>query len=103
MDIVLWGASASTLVNMQLLLLLRREKKRRWWTHPMLLRRESHGHFHVNYEEYRNHPKCFEDEYLMPIPVFDELLSLLSRHLSKQDTNMRKSIGPCERLAVTLQ
>lgn len=103
MDIVLWGASASTLVNMQLLLLLRRRKKRRWWTHPMLLRRESHGHFHVNYEEYRNHPEWFEDEYLMPIPVFDELLSLLSRHLSKQDTNMRKSIGPCERLAVTLQ
>lgn len=42
MDIVLWGASASTLVNMQLLLLLRREKKRRWWTHPMLLRRDTY-------------------------------------------------------------
>ncbi|XP_047543254.1 uncharacterized protein LOC125075589 [Vanessa atalanta] len=47
--------------------------------------------------------KWFEDEYLMPIPIFDELLSLLSIHLSKQDTNMRKSIGACERLAVTLQ
>ncbi|CAG4987056.1 unnamed protein product [Parnassius apollo] len=84
-------------------IVIKKGKKRRWWTHPMLLRRKSHGHFHVNYEECRHHPDWFEDEYLMPIPVYDELLSLLSRNLSKQDTNMRKSIGPCERLAVTLQ
>lgn len=37
-------------------------------------------HFHVNYEEYRKHPDWFEEEYLMPIPAYDELLSLLSRN-----------------------
>ncbi|CAF4946326.1 unnamed protein product [Pieris macdunnoughi] len=39
----------------------------------------------------------------MSVNSFDELLSIISQRIKKQDTNMRRSITPAERLAVTLR
>jgi len=41
--------------------------------------------------------------YRVSTASFDELSSLVYDKTAKTDTNMRKSIGPVERLAVTLR
>ena len=55
------------------------------------------------YEELRSDDKKFFNYFRMSINSFDELLNRLSPLLWKQDTRMRDSISPTERLAVTLR
>jgi hypothetical protein len=48
-------------------------------------------------------PEKFFVYYRMSMTSFDELSNLIYDKTVKTDTNMRKSIGPVERLAVTLR
>lgn len=102
MDLVQIGC---VVVNqLQLLESLRKErKKRRWCTHPLLSNRLTVGIFHVTFAEHRRYPDKFFQYYRMSVPTFDELLELISPHIVKRDTVMKRSIDPAERLVITLR
>ncbi|KAM3918743.1 uncharacterized protein RB166_013520 isoform 2-T2 [Leptodactylus fuscus] len=55
------------------------------------------------YGELRQHSEKFHDYLRMSIPSFDELLRRLSTRLQRQDTHLRRSVTPEERLVVTLR
>lgn len=80
-------------------------KKRKLWMHPWRHSRESKGAAHVlvpdllrfnDYFHFNNFVRMNENQ-------FDFLLKLVSPMIQKQDTNMRKCIGPKERLIITLR
>jgi hypothetical protein len=52
---------------------------------------------------HRKFPDKFFLYYRMSATSFDELLNLICDKTVKTDTNIRKSVGPVERLAVTLR
>jgi hypothetical protein len=86
-------------------LLLRKrnvKKRKKFWVHPITSQRLLKGKFYSLYEELRAHPqKCFR-YFRMSTATFDKLLVLLGPSLTFQDTRMRNSVPPEERLAVTL-
>jgi hypothetical protein len=81
-----------------------RRKKRICWTQPWILRRQEHGAYYAlmkelsqeDYESYRNFVRMTKKD-------FTELLEKVSPLIIKQDTIMRKSISPAERLSLTLR
>lgn len=84
----------------------RMQKKRQVWTRKWLLRRDSErrgiinlAHHELRYED----PKAFEEFFRMPAYLFDRLLNLVGPHIQRQDTTMRKSVSPRDRLSVTLR
>ncbi|XP_069830050.1 uncharacterized protein [Dendropsophus ebraccatus] len=78
------------------------EVGRRYWVHPINVRRETRGHIGCLYDDLRRHPDKFQDFVRLPMEAFDNLLSILTPHLQRQDTYMRKSIPPVGRLLITL-
>jgi hypothetical protein len=78
-------------------------RKRRWWTHPTLSHRLSVGNFHTSFNNHRIYPEKFFQYYRMSVTSFDELLGLIGENIVKQDTIMRQSIYPAERLAICLR
>ncbi|XP_044133682.1 protein ALP1-like [Bufo gargarizans] len=81
----------------------RRESRRRFWVHPVIANRQERGQFWALYETLRAHEDKFWAYTRMSITSFDELLGLLGTHLQRQDTFMRDSIPPAERLIITLR
>lgn len=82
------------------------EKKRevRFWIHPILEKREEYGAFHTLVKnQLRENEDKFYNYFRMQKTTFDNLLQKLSQELKHQDTFMRESISPAERLAVTLR
>ncbi|XP_045781566.1 protein ANTAGONIST OF LIKE HETEROCHROMATIN PROTEIN 1-like [Maniola jurtina] len=82
------------------------EKKRevRFWIHPILEKREEYGAFHTLVKnQLREDEDKFYNYFRMQKTTFDNLLQKLSQELKHQDTFMRESISPAERLAVTLR
>jgi len=76
-------------------------RKRRWWTHPSLSsHRLSIGNFHTSFNNHRIYPKTFFQYYRMSTTSFDEFLGLIGENIAKQDTIMRQSIHPAERLVI---
>lgn len=90
-----------------LLLLLirrrRRRKKRKLWVHPILETRNYNGEFNHLFSELRLDEEKFFNYFRMSISSFDELCNILKDKIKREDTIMRKSIPPEERLAVTLR
>jgi hypothetical protein len=87
-----------------LLLRTRNAKKRRkFWLHPITSQRLPKGKFYPLYEYLKAHPQKFFRYFRMSAATFDKLLVLLGPSLTFQDTRMRKSMPPEERLAVTLR
>ncbi|XP_060806409.1 uncharacterized protein LOC132903097 [Amyelois transitella] len=86
-----------------LLLIKRRRRRRRnrsYWIHPILTNvHKCNEHF----DNLLNHPKKFFKHFRLSIGTFWELHALLYAGLKHHDTNMRKSIAPAERLAITLR
>ena len=78
-------------------------RKRRWWTHPTLSHRLSIGNFHTSFNNHRIYPEKFFQYYRMSVTSFDELLGLIGENIVKQDTIMRQSIHPAERLVICLR
>jgi hypothetical protein len=61
------------------------------------------GKFYSLFEDLKAHPQKFFRYFRMSAATFDKLLVLLGPSLTFQDTRMRKSVPPEERLAVTLR
>ncbi|CAJ0967355.1 unnamed protein product [Ranitomeya imitator] len=76
--------------------------QKRLWVHPLLLLCGASGHFHKLFHELRRYPVKFVAFCRLSIPGFD-LLHVLRPYLLRQDTCMRLSISPEERLLVTLR
>jgi hypothetical protein len=49
------------------------------------------------------YPEKFFQYYRMSVTSFDELLNLIGENIVKQDTTMRQSIHPAERLVICLK
>lgn len=83
---------------------LKTRVKRKRWVKPWLLKRNIYTHLNLLDEIH-----CTEEEedyanyYRMKEACFDHLLELVTPYLLKQDTCMRESITPKEKLAATLR
>ncbi|CAH4034440.1 unnamed protein product [Pieris brassicae] len=75
-------------------------RKRRTWVKNWLMKRHELSHMnvmrHLEADEFRNFLR-------MDSECFEELLNMVSPLIQKQDTLMRESISPRERLTVTLR
>ena len=82
----------------------KKKKRKQVWTRPWLKRRLSFGAYHCLMEELRvEDPRALKFFLRMERPQFDELLGKVENVIVKQDTVMRESISPAERLAITLR
>jgi len=77
--------------------------RRKFWLHPITSQRLLKGKFYSLYEDLKVHPQFFFRYFRMSTATFDKLLVLLGPSLTFQDTRMKKSVLPEERLAVTLR
>ena len=78
-------------------------RKRRWWTHPTLSHRLSTGNIHTSFNNHRIYSEKFFQYYRMSLTSFDELFGLICENIVKQDTIMRQSTHPAERLVICLR
>ncbi|XP_057653522.1 uncharacterized protein LOC130892260 [Diorhabda carinulata] len=82
---------------------VKKRKKRRIWVKDWLLERDRYTHLNLLNEIVVKNPADFKNYFRMSETTFLTLLDMVSPHIKKQDTNMRQSISPKERLAVTLR
>ena len=85
-----------------------REKKerrrRKWWVRPWIARRERFGAYHALMAEMkRDDRQSYINVVRMDPQHFQQLLTAVTPFIKKQDTLMRGSISPGERLVVTLR
>jgi hypothetical protein len=85
-----------------LLLRARAKRRKRFWVHPIVSRRLLKGQFHKLYEDLRMYPKKLFGYFGMSSSSFDELF-MIRPNITNQNTVMRMSVPPEERLAVTLR
>jgi hypothetical protein len=84
--------------------LSRRRRNRTIWTKSWIGNRVEFGAYHCLLQELRNDdPSACRNFLRMDWLSFTELLSRVSPRITRQDTNMRQSIKPEERLALTLR
>jgi hypothetical protein len=79
------------------------KKRNKFWEHPITSQRLFKGKFYSLQEDLKAHPQTFFRYFRMSSATFDKLLVLLGPSLTFQDTRMRRSVPPEERLAVTLR
>ncbi|XP_069613169.1 tyrosine--tRNA ligase, cytoplasmic isoform X1 [Ranitomeya imitator] len=82
---------------------LRRRIRRRFWLHPIVEVRESRGAYHCLFGELNENQDKYFEYTRMSKDSFRYLLRLVEGTISRQDTQLRKSISPEERLLVTLR
>jgi len=82
----------------------RRLVRRSCWVRPWIRRRPQFGAFHALLKELSTEdPPSFRNFLRMDQTTFEELLTLVSPLIKRQDTVMREAISPAERLALTLR
>ena len=82
----------------------RRPVRRSCWVRPWIRRRPQFGAFHALLKELSTEdPPSFRNFLRMDQTTFEELLTLVSPLIKRQDTVMREAISPAERLALTLR
>jgi len=86
-----------------LLLRTRAKRRKRFGVHPLVSQRLLKGQFHKLYEDLHIHPKKFFGYCRMTRSSFNELLSMIGPKITYQNTVMKPSVPPEERLAVTLR
>jgi len=87
-----------------LLLRIRKDRrKKRHWVHPVVSKRLLNGQFYKLYEDLRNCRGKFFSYFRMSIESFDKLLVLVGPRITYENTRLRLSVPPQERLAVTLR
>lgn len=79
-----------------------RRKKRTIWTKKWLQERESYGDM-VLLRHVKNAPDDWRNYLRMDESTFQHLLNMVKPFIAKQDTHMRTSISPEERLSATLR
>jgi hypothetical protein len=86
--------------------LAKRKKKcrRRLWEDPIWSFRLLESDYYVLYcERIKNNNKHFYDYLRMPRRTFNELLQVIQNDIKFQDTHLRISVSPEERLVITLR
>jgi hypothetical protein len=84
--------------------LKRKARDRRLWVKPWIAGRFEYGVYHSLLQELRqDDPSACRNFLRMDWSSFTELLSRVGPHIQRQDTRMRMSIKPEERLALTLR
>ena len=80
------------------------QRKKRLWTRPWILKREQFGAYHCLLEELKLSDRNGLKNFLrMDESSFNEILDKVAPLIQKQDTQLRASISPAERLALTLR
>ncbi|XP_056405644.1 uncharacterized protein LOC130297319 [Hyla sarda] len=97
-DVLLWRAQQRRSEDDET-----RRRCRRDWIHPITAARMTHGVHSTLYAELHQHPEKFANYLRMSVETFDNLLPRISERICCQDTHLRRSISPEERLIVTLR
>ncbi|RVE43807.1 hypothetical protein evm_011544 [Chilo suppressalis] len=79
------------------------KRKRSSWVHPILLEREKYGAFQTLFTQLEEDETKFYNYFRMKKEIFQLLLTAIYDKIRHEDTDMRKSISPAERLAVTIR
>ena len=83
---------------------LQQQARRRFWVRPWITRRSQFGAYHSLIRELSDEDeKGYKNFLRMDMDSFNELLHLVEPHIKRQDSLMRQSISPAERLALTLR
>lgn len=83
---------------------LKKRVKRKRWSKEWLLKRDQYSHLNLlNEIRTTNEDVDYANYFRMKDACFDELLNMVKPFLKKEDTVMRKSISPEEKLALTLR
>ena len=95
---------ACVLIIVSALQLMRQRRKHRsCWTRPWIARRRTYGAYHALVKELSDEdPYDLRNFIRMDRADFDELLGKVSPFIKRQNTHMRESISPAERLSLTL-
>ena len=94
----------NAVITVILLRRLRRARRQRSvWMHPLTSDRLTIGQHYTTMNILRNDNDKFYNFFRMSQGTFDQLLSLIEVHVTKESTNMRPSIQAEERLAMTLR
>lgn len=81
----------------------RSKKNRRMWVHPIVNERQTKGHFYTLFAEIREDEDKYFNYTRMSMGSFNELLGCIKEKITKENTRMRSSIPPEEKLIVTLR
>ena len=80
------------------------KRTRKWWVRPSLLKRNETGEFSSLVRDIQRKDETFFKTCMRMTPEsFENILSILTPHLTKKTTNFREAISPAERLALTLR
>jgi hypothetical protein len=79
------------------------QHKKRHWVHPILSNRLLNGQFYKLYEDLRNCRGKFFNYFRMSTQSFDKLLGFVGPRITHENTQLRLSVPPQERLAVTMR
>lgn len=80
-----------------------KQRNRTEWVKQWKQDREVHGHMPLLRQLRENYPDDYKNYLRMDSTTFDKLLELVGPKIVKQDTVMRQSISPEERLTATLR
>jgi len=80
----------------------KKKAKKRKWVKEWLLKRSQYSHVNL-LNEIRFHPEDWHNYLRMDEDTYLELLKLVTPLIKKEDTHLRKSITPHERLTATLR
>ena len=109
-DVIVESSSSEDEEALLWLLLVRRRRRRlkarcrKNWTRPWVMRRQAQGVFSNLIQELNaEDPEKFRQYHRLDRQSFQKVLALVAPLITKQETHMRCSISPSERLAVTLR
>lgn len=80
-----------------------RTVKRKYWIHPIVSQRHNLGAYRTLMGQLRSDDVKFFNYFRMSQSSFDELLRRVEGDFKRQDTVMRKSITPEEKLVICLR
>lgn len=81
----------------------KRITNRKRWVKEWIAKRKQYCHLNLLKEIQISDPKDFQNYFRMNVHIYNKLLSMVEPLITKMDTNMRESISPNERLALTLR
>lgn len=83
---------------------LKKRIKRKQWTKHWLRQKNKYTHLNLLAEiKLNNDIEDYENYFRMPAACFENILTLVTPFLTKEDTVIRTSISPREKLALTLR
>lgn len=78
-------------------------KRRKMWMHKMCLSRPLEGEFATLFAHLENDQEKFHRYFRMSAEKFEELLSIITPVIQRQNSTFRLAVSPKERLAVCLK